>query len=158
MKKIVEQKDASPEEALVQEINTGTYCFDNKALFEALNKVGTDNAQGEYYLTDIVEILKDAGNPVAAYQTEDFDECMGVNDRMALSKSKRVDAPKNQQKHMVNGVSFVDPATTYIDADVVIGSDTVIEAGVQIQEKQKLVKIVLLVHIHVLLTARSVTK
>lgn len=133
VEKIVEQKDASPEEALVQEINTGTYCFDNKALFEALNKVGTDNAQGEYYLTDIVEILKDAGNPVAAYQTEDFDECMGVNDRIALAKANELMRQRINKKHMVNGVSFVDPATTYIDADVVIGSDTVIEAGVQIQ-------------------------
>lgn len=133
VEKIVEQKDTSPEEALVQEINTGTYCFDNKALFEALNKIGTDNAQGEYYLTDIIEILKEAGNTVAAYQTDDFDESMGVNDRMALAKANELMRHRINKMHMVNGVSFVDPATTYIDDGVVIGADTVIEPGVQLQ-------------------------
>ena len=135
VEKIVEQKDTTSEEALVQEINTGTYCFDNQALFEALNKVGTDNAQGEYYLTDIIEILKDAGKTVAAYQTEDFDESMGVNDRIALAKANELMRQRINKMHMVNGVSFVDPATTYIDAGVEIGSDTVIEAGVQLQGK-----------------------
>ncbi|HFD6484180.1 TPA: bifunctional UDP-N-acetylglucosamine diphosphorylase/glucosamine-1-phosphate N-acetyltransferase GlmU [Enterococcus hirae] len=135
VEKIVEQKDTTPEEALLQEINTGTYCFDNQALFEALNKVGTDNAQGEYYLTDIIEILKDAGKTVAAYQTEDFDESMGVNDRIALAKANELMRQRINKMHMVNGVSFVDPATTYIDAGVEIGSDTVIEAGVQLQGK-----------------------
>jgi len=135
VEKIVEQKDTTPEEAMVQEINTGTYCFDNQALFEALNKVGTDNAQGEYYLTDIIEILKDAGKTVAAYQTEDFDESMGVNDRIALAKANELMRQRINKMHMVNGVSFVDPATTYIDAGVEIGSDTVIEAGVQLQGK-----------------------
>ena len=135
VEKIVEQKDTTPEEALVQEINTGTYCFDNQALFEALNKVGTDNAQGEYYLTDIIEILKDAGKTVAAYQTEDFDESMGVNDRIALAKANELMRQRINKMHMVNGVSFVEQATTYIDAGVEIGSDTVIEAGVQLQGK-----------------------
>ncbi|EOB3407121.1 bifunctional UDP-N-acetylglucosamine diphosphorylase/glucosamine-1-phosphate N-acetyltransferase GlmU [Enterococcus hirae] len=135
VEKIVEQKDTTPEEALIQEINTGTYCFDNQALFEALNKVGTDNAQGEYYLTDIIEILKDAGKTVAAYQTEDFDESMGVNDRIALAKANELMRQRINKMHMVNGVSFVDPATTYIDAGVEIGSDTVIEADVQLQGK-----------------------
>ena len=133
VEKIVEQKDTTPEEALVQEINTGTYCFDNRALFDALSKVGTDNAQGEYYLTDIIEILKEEGNTVAAYQTDDFDESMGVNDRIALAKANELMRQRINKMHMVNGVSFVDPATTYIDAGVVIGADTIIEAGVQLQ-------------------------
>ena len=133
VEKIVEQKDTTSEEALVQEINTGTYCFDNRALFEALSKVGTNNAQGEYYLTDIIEILKEEGHTVAAYQTEDFDESMGVNDRIALAKANELMRQRINKMHMVNGVSFVDPATTYIDAGVVIGADTVVEAGVQIQ-------------------------
>lgn len=133
VEKIVEQKDASPEEARVQEINTGTYCFDNEALFTALNKVGTNNAQGEYYLTDIIEILKEDGNTVAAYQTENFEESMGVNDRIALAKANEIMRKRINEAHMTNGVSFVDPASTYIDAGVVIGSDTVIEAGVQLQ-------------------------
>ena len=131
--KNVEQKDATPEEALVQEINTGTYCFDNEALFDALSKVGTNNAQGEYYLTDIIEILKEEGHTVAAYQTDDFEESMGVNDRIALAKANEIMRKRINQMHMVNGVSFVDSATTYIDAGVEIGPDTLIEAGVQIQ-------------------------
>lgn len=133
VEKIVEQKDTTPEESLVQEINTGTYCFDNRALFDALSKVGTDNAQGEYYLTDIIEILKEEGNTVAAYQTEDFDESMGVNDRIALAKANELMRQRINKMHMANGVSFVDPTTTYIDAGVVIGADTTIEAGVQLQ-------------------------
>lgn len=133
VEKIVEQKDASPEEARVKEINTGTYCFDNEALFTALNKVGTNNAQGEYYLTDIIEILKENGNTVAAYQTENFEESMGVNDRIALAKANEIMRKRINEAHMTNGVTFVDPASTYIDAGVVIGSDTVIEAGVQLQ-------------------------
>lgn len=135
VEKIVEQKDTTPEEALVQEINTGTYCFDNRALFDALSKVGTDNAQGEYYLTDIIEILKEEGNTVAAYQTDDFEESMGVNDRIALAKANELMRQRINKMHMVNGVSFVDPATTYIDAGVVIGTDTIVEAGVQLQGK-----------------------
>ena len=76
--RIVEQKDATVEEARVTEINTGTYCFDNELLFSALANLNTDNAQGEYYLTDIIEILKNEGHSVAAYQTEDFNESLGV--------------------------------------------------------------------------------
>lgn len=135
VEKIVEQKDATLEEARVQEINTGTYCFDNQALFDALAKIGTNNAQGEYYLTDIVEILKSEDKTVAAYQTEDFEESLGVNDRMALAKANEIMRARINKQHMVNGVSFIDPASTYIDAGVVIGSDTVIEPGVQIQGK-----------------------
>ncbi|MBV7391410.1 bifunctional UDP-N-acetylglucosamine diphosphorylase/glucosamine-1-phosphate N-acetyltransferase GlmU [Enterococcus sp. ALS3] len=135
VEKIVEQKDATPEEIRIQEINTGTYCFDNEALFDALEKIGTNNAQGEYYLTDIIEILKADGKTVAAYQTEDFEESIGVNDRLALAEANRIMRRRINQMHMVNGVSFIDPATTYIDAGVEIGSDTIIEAGVQIQGK-----------------------
>lgn len=131
--KIVEQKDASEEEARVQEINTGTFCFDNEALFSALQKIDTNNAQGEYYLTDIIEILKKAGATVAAYQMADFDEAMGINDRVALAKANKIMHRRINQQHMMNGVTFVDPETTYINEGVSIGSDTVIEAGVSIK-------------------------
>ena len=90
VEKIVEQKDASVEEAMIQEINTGTYCFDNELLFDALAKLDTDNAQGEYYLTDIIEILKAEGKIVAAYQTDDFNESLGVNDRLARAEANRL--------------------------------------------------------------------
>lgn len=131
--KIVEQKDATPEEARVTEINTGTYCFDNALLFDALANLKTDNAQGEYYLTDIIEILKSQGHSVAAYQTADFNESLGVNDRVALAQANQLMRERIQLKHMLNGVTLVDPATTYIDAAVEIGSDTVIEGNVSIK-------------------------
>ncbi|MHC5372917.1 bifunctional UDP-N-acetylglucosamine diphosphorylase/glucosamine-1-phosphate N-acetyltransferase GlmU [Enterococcus sp. LJL120] len=136
--RIVEQKDATDEEARVTEINTGTYCFDNEKLFKALKKIGTDNAQGEYYLTDIIEILKADGEIVAAYQTKDFEESLGVNDRMALAEANRLMRARINRQHMVNGVSFIDPDSTYVDADIEIGSDTVIEAGVQLQGTTKI--------------------
>lgn len=130
VEKIVEQKDASISEAQVQEINTGTYCFDNELLFEALNQVDTNNAQGEYYLTDIIEILKKADHTVAAYQTENFEESIGVNDRVALAEANRIMRQRINTEHMRNGVSFVDPASTYIEAGITIGAETVIEPGV----------------------------
>ncbi|KAF1304092.1 bifunctional UDP-N-acetylglucosamine diphosphorylase/glucosamine-1-phosphate N-acetyltransferase GlmU [Candidatus Enterococcus willemsii] len=133
--RIVEQKDATPEEAQVKEINTGTYCFDNELLFDALENLNTDNAQGEYYLTDIIEILKADGKNVAAYQTEDFNESLGVNDRVALAEANRLMRERINHQHMLNGVSFIDPAATYIDAGVIIGAETVIEPGVYLKGK-----------------------
>ena len=104
-------------------------------MFEALAKTDTNNTQGEYYLTDIIEILK-KGKAVAAYQMADFDEAMGVNDRVALSTANKIMHRRLNEMHMRNGVTFIDPDTTYIDEGVVIGSDTVIEAGVTIKGKQ----------------------
>lgn len=130
VEKIVEQKDASVSEAQVQEINTGTYCFDNELLFEALNQLDTNNAQGEYYLTDIIEILKKADHTVAAYQTENFEESLGVNDRVALAEANRIMRKRINTLHMQNGVSFIDPESTYIEAGITIGAETVIEPGV----------------------------
>lgn len=133
VEKIVEQKDASDEEARIQEINTGVFCFDNESLFSALDKIKTNNSQGEYYLTDIVEILKKEGKSVAAYQMDDFEEAMGVNDRIALAQANKIMHKRLNTMHMQNGVTFVDPENTYIDEGVEIGSDTVIEAGVVIK-------------------------
>lgn len=131
--KIVEQKDASEEEQAVQEINTGTYCFDNKALFETLQKVNNDNAQGEYYLPDVVEILKEEQERVSAFQLDTMDEALGVNDRVALAEASRLMKERINEAHMRNGVTFVDPANTYIESDVTIGADTVIEPGVYLK-------------------------
>lgn len=133
--KIVEQKDATPEEAAVQEINTGVYCFNNRELFAALHQLSNDNAQGEYYLTDVIGILKQAGKQVGAFQMDDFTESMGVNDRAALANATRVMQQRINTRHMQNGVTMIDPATTYIDADVQIGNDTVIEPGVVLKGK-----------------------
>lgn len=131
--KIVEQKDASEAEKKVQEINTGTYCFDNKVLFETLKQVGNDNSQGEYYLPDVIEILKEQGEPIFAWQSEHFHETMGVNDRVALSEAEKWMKKRTNEHWMREGVTIVDPENTYIGADVTIGRDTVIEPGTMIQ-------------------------
>jgi UDP-N-acetylglucosamine diphosphorylase/glucosamine-1-phosphate N-acetyltransferase len=131
--KIVEHKDASEEERLVTEINTGTYCFDNEALFRAIDQVSNDNAQGEYYLPDVIEILKNEGETVAAYQTGNFQETLGVNDRVALSQAEQFMKERINKRHMQNGVTLIDPMNTYISPDAVIGSDTVIYPGTVIK-------------------------
>ncbi|MGX6962000.1 bifunctional UDP-N-acetylglucosamine diphosphorylase/glucosamine-1-phosphate N-acetyltransferase GlmU [Vagococcus xieshaowenii] len=131
--KIVEEKDASEEERLVQEINTGTFCFDNKALFDSLEKVGNDNEQQEYYLPDVIGILQAQDEIVAAYQMSEFAESIGVNDRKALAVATAAMRRRINEQHMVNGVTFVNPEATYIDVDVEIGNDTLIEAGVSLK-------------------------
>lgn len=133
--KIVEEKDASEAERLVAEINTGTFCFDNKLLFESLAKVGNDNEQGEYYLPDVISILQTQNEIVAAYQMDDFSESIGINDRKALSTATTTMRRRINEKHMVNGVTFINSEATYIDADVEIGNDTVIEPGVMLKGK-----------------------
>lgn len=130
---IVEQKDATEEQRKVTEINTGTYCFDNQALFEALKLVKNDNAQGEYYLPDVIEILQKQGEIVSAYVTDNFDETLGVNDRFALSQAEEIMRARINERHMRNGVTIINPATTHISADAVIGSDTVIQPGCVIE-------------------------
>ncbi|OKL35771.1 bifunctional UDP-N-acetylglucosamine diphosphorylase/glucosamine-1-phosphate N-acetyltransferase GlmU [Domibacillus mangrovi] len=127
--RIVEHKDATGEERSIKEINTGTYCFDNKALFEALKNVSNENVQGEYYLPDVIEILKAAGEIVSAYQTDSFNETLGVNDRVALSEAERIMRSRINEHHMRAGVSIIDPLNTYIGPDVEIGTDTVIYPG-----------------------------
>lgn len=126
VERIVEEKDATPEEKAVTEINTGTYCFDNRYLFETLKKVGNDNAQGEYYLPDVIEILKNEGETIAAYVTPSFEETIGVNDRAALSVAEEIMKKRINEQHMRQGVTIIDPNTTYIGADVQIGRDTII--------------------------------
>jgi bifunctional UDP-N-acetylglucosamine pyrophosphorylase / glucosamine-1-phosphate N-acetyltransferase len=135
VEKIVEHKDASDEERMITEINTGTYCFDNQALFDALDLVNNDNIQGEYYLPDVLEILKNKGEIVSAFKTTDFAETLGVNDRVALAEAEKTMKQRINKQHMQNGVTIIDPATTYIGADVEIGADTVILPGTMILGK-----------------------
>ncbi|TLQ41669.1 bifunctional UDP-N-acetylglucosamine diphosphorylase/glucosamine-1-phosphate N-acetyltransferase GlmU [Ruoffia tabacinasalis] len=136
--RIVEQKDANEEEQAITEINTGTYVFNNKALFEALDKVGNENAQGEYYLPDVISIMKEAGDTVKAFTMDNFDEAIGVNDRIALAEATRLMTKRINEKHMRNGVTFVNPTATYIEADVEIGQDTLIESGVSLKGNTKI--------------------
>ena len=133
VERIVEEKDANEVERQVQEINTGTFCFDNQAMFEALAQVGNNNAQGEYYLPDVIGILQEKGEIVSAYQMKEFKDSIGINDRMALAEATKTMRQRLNRQHMVNGVTFVNPEATYIDATVVIGNDTVIEAGVSLK-------------------------
>lgn len=132
---IVEQKDATPEQQQVQEINSGTYCFDNKALFDALRQVDNNNSQGEYYLTDVISILRTQGETIAAFAAEDADELLGVNDRVALSQAESYMRNRLAIHHMREGVTIIDAASTYIGADVVIGRDTVLLPGTMLEGK-----------------------
>ncbi|MBP1932459.1 bifunctional UDP-N-acetylglucosamine diphosphorylase/glucosamine-1-phosphate N-acetyltransferase GlmU [Ammoniphilus resinae] len=129
VERIVEHKDATAEEREIREISTGIFCFDNQKLFAALAEVRNDNVQGEYYLPDVIEILTKQNEIISAYQTDDSEEGMGVNDRVQLSYAEQVMRRKINEGHMRNGVTLIDPATTYIEADVVIGRDSIIEPG-----------------------------
>ncbi|KIL52512.1 bifunctional UDP-N-acetylglucosamine diphosphorylase/glucosamine-1-phosphate N-acetyltransferase GlmU [Jeotgalibacillus soli] len=135
VQRIVEHKDANDVERGVKEINTGTYCFDNKALFEALEKVNNDNVQGEYYLPDVIEILQSQGDTIGAFQTPLAHETLGVNDRVALSEAEQLMRVRINEQHMRNGVTLIDPASTYISSDASIGQDTVIYPGTVIEGK-----------------------
>jgi len=132
---IVEFKDLLESQKDITEMNTGEYCFDNKALFEALSQVTNDNAQNEYYLTDVIGIMNHQGLKVDAYKIDDFDEVGGINDRVALAQSTQFLRDRINREHLLNGVTIVDPSNTYIGRDVVIGHDTIIEPGCIIKGK-----------------------
>ncbi|HAQ07744.1 MAG TPA: bifunctional UDP-N-acetylglucosamine diphosphorylase/glucosamine-1-phosphate N-acetyltransferase GlmU [Bacillus bacterium] len=138
VEKIVEHKDATDQERSINEINTGTYCFDNKLLFEAIHNVSNENVQGEYYLPDVIEILKNDGEIVSAFVTDSFSETLGVNDRVALAEAERTMKRRTNEFHMRNGVTIIDPDNVYIGTDVTIGQDTVIYPGTTISGKTEI--------------------
>jgi len=127
--KIVEEKDATKEEKSIKEINTGIYCFDNEKLFRALLNVKKNNNQGEYYLTDVIEILHSEGEIVSAYKTQDYTETIGINDRFVLAEAEKILRMRILKRHMYNGVTIIDPKSTFIEQDVVIANDTIIYPG-----------------------------
>ncbi len=127
--RIVEHKDANEEELTINEINTGTYCFDNKALFEALEKVDNDNAQGEYYLPDVIEILKKENEKISAYLMTDQEESIGINDRVALAEAEAIMKRRINKSHLQNGVTITDIENTYIGPNVEIEQDVIIYPG-----------------------------
>ncbi|GGB12860.1 bifunctional UDP-N-acetylglucosamine diphosphorylase/glucosamine-1-phosphate N-acetyltransferase GlmU [Macrococcus hajekii] len=133
VERIVEEKDASFEEKLINEVSSGTFCFDNQALFEKLALVKNDNAQSEYYLPDVIRLLKEDDARVEAYTTEYFEETLGVNDRVNLALAEKLMRRRINQMHMLNGVTLIDPDTTYIDSEVEIGQDTIIHPGVSLK-------------------------
>ena len=131
--RIVEQRDATPEEAAIKEINPSFYAFDGAALFAALKKVGTGNVQGEYYLTDVPAILKADGKAVRAEILADEVDAYGINDRRQLAKTHELMQQRIQDRLMLEGVTIVDPRSTYIDARAKIGRDTVIRPFTMIE-------------------------
>ena len=125
--KIVEEKDASVAEKLVQEINTGCYAFDSQELLKSLDQIRPDNSQAEYYLTDCPRILKKAGQTVLALRSFDMVEALGVNTREQLAEVTRTLLRAAMSRWMVNGTTIVVPEQTFIDPQVQIGTDTIIE-------------------------------
>ncbi|WP_270640881.1 bifunctional UDP-N-acetylglucosamine diphosphorylase/glucosamine-1-phosphate N-acetyltransferase GlmU [Longibaculum muris] len=135
VKGIVEFKDLLDCQRDITEMNTGEYCFDNQALFNALSKVTNQNAQNEYYVTDVIGIMDGQGLRVDAYKIDDFNEVGGINDRLALAEATQILKDRINREHLLNGVNIVDPSNTYIGRDVVIGVDTTIEPGCIIKGK-----------------------
>jgi bifunctional UDP-N-acetylglucosamine pyrophosphorylase/glucosamine-1-phosphate N-acetyltransferase len=130
--KIVEEKDATDSEKLVQEINTGCYAFDSQSLLASLDKITPNNKQGEYYLTDCPRVLKDSGKTVVALEAFDMVEALGVNTREQLAEVTRTLQQVAMSRWMVQGTTIVMPEQTFIDPQVLIGADTVIEPFTQI--------------------------
>lgn len=121
---IVEHKDCSDDQLLITECNSGFYCFDKEFLFDALDRVSTENAQGEYYLTDVLGLAYEAGKTVVALVTEEPSECLGVNSRKQLAEATACLQARINDHHMANGVTIMDPNTTWIGPDATIAPDT----------------------------------
>ena len=136
--KIVEHKDANEDQRKVREINTGIYIFQGLALNASLGGLENDNVQGEYYLTDCLELILKAGGKVGAVVAEDEKEFFGVNSRVQLAEAANFMKERINRRHMENGVTIADPQNTYIDADVKIGMDTVILPGCVIEGKTEI--------------------
>jgi bifunctional UDP-N-acetylglucosamine pyrophosphorylase/glucosamine-1-phosphate N-acetyltransferase len=130
IERIVETKtpgDATPEELAIKEVNTGTYAFALGPLFDALEQVGTDNAQGEMYLGDALPLMRAAGHSVVAYLTDDEAVSLGINTRADLAQVQGYARRRILHRHMLAGVTIADPDSTFIDANVRIGEDTTVE-------------------------------
>ncbi|MHB8126042.1 MAG: bifunctional UDP-N-acetylglucosamine diphosphorylase/glucosamine-1-phosphate N-acetyltransferase GlmU [Desulfitobacteriaceae bacterium] len=138
--RIVEEKDATPEERKLQEINTGTYCFKFVELKEALSRITPKNAQGEYYLTDVFNIFLAKGAKVLTHCTPDGDEALGINNRSQLAEAEKIYHQRIRQYWMNEGVTIVDPASTFINAEVKLAPDvtllpfTILRGKTQISE------------------------
>jgi bifunctional UDP-N-acetylglucosamine pyrophosphorylase / glucosamine-1-phosphate N-acetyltransferase len=126
VERIVEHADATPDERKTKEVNTSVWVFDRAALRAALTKVDRSNAQQEFYLTDVVAVLKEKGEPVEAFQAEDPTEALGANSRAELADIGALMRRRINVRHMLDGVTIVDPASTFVDAGVTIGRDTIL--------------------------------
>jgi len=131
--KIVEEKDTTLYEKMIDEINIGVYAFKKKDLFRYLNKIPLNKKKKEYYLTDIITILRQAGKKINCVSVKDMTECFGVNSRSELAQANDIMKKRVLQRFMDNGVTVVDPLTTFIDYDVCIGRDTIIHPNTIIE-------------------------
>jgi bifunctional UDP-N-acetylglucosamine pyrophosphorylase/glucosamine-1-phosphate N-acetyltransferase len=131
--KIVEEKDADSQQKKVKEINSGIYCFKAKDLKESLSGLNNNNNQGEYYLTDVIEILKNKGKKIGGYKLTDFTEIMGVNSRVQLAEAEKIMRKRILNKLMEEGVTIIGPDNTYIDKRVKVAKDTIIYPGTIIE-------------------------
>ena len=131
--RIVEQADASPDEAAITEINTGIFCFRRGLLAPALRRIEPDNAQGEYYLTDVVEVLAETGHNVTSLVADDPDETHGINDRIQLAAAEHELRHRINRAWMEQGVTLVDPDRTHLDATVDLERDVTLYPGTMLQ-------------------------
>jgi bifunctional UDP-N-acetylglucosamine pyrophosphorylase / glucosamine-1-phosphate N-acetyltransferase len=130
---IVEERDATLEQRAIDEVNTGIYCFRRDLLGPALRRVTPANAQGEYYLTDVVGVLHDAGHPVDTVTIDDPAEAQGVNDRAQLAATEAELRQRITRRWLLAGVTMLDPASTYIDTTVQLGRDVTLFPGTMLQ-------------------------
>ncbi len=135
---IREEDDATEKEKKIKEINSGVYCFDSHLLAEALTELNCDNAQGEYYLTDTLDYIRKKNAGIISVITDDPLEITGVNDRRNLARAEKIMREKINNFHMDNGVTIIDPSTTYIDSGVEIGQDTIIYPFTYIEKESKI--------------------
>ncbi|MDQ0300160.1 bifunctional UDP-N-acetylglucosamine pyrophosphorylase/glucosamine-1-phosphate N-acetyltransferase [Salibacterium salarium] len=133
VERIVEHKDATKEQTAIHEVNSGIFCFDNNLLFHALDQVSTDNQQQEYYLPDVIEILKRQGKKISAVSAENVEESFGINDSSQLAHVEEIYQTRIMEYHRQNGVTITDPSSTSIEAGVTIGKHTVIEPRTQLR-------------------------
>jgi bifunctional UDP-N-acetylglucosamine pyrophosphorylase/glucosamine-1-phosphate N-acetyltransferase len=131
--RIVEHRDATAEERAIDEINTGFYVFKRSLLVPALRRLTPNNDQGELYLTDVIAVLAEAGHPVASYEATDRGEMLGINDRAQLAAAEAELRRRTNRAWLERGVTMLDPATTYIDASVRLGTDVTLFPGVVLQ-------------------------
>jgi bifunctional UDP-N-acetylglucosamine pyrophosphorylase/glucosamine-1-phosphate N-acetyltransferase len=132
--KIVEFKDCDEDQRLINEINTGIYCVNNELLFKHLNDISDNNAQKEYYITDLIEIFHRNGYDIQGLPVSDVNEVMGINDRIDLAKATSWLQNRINTEWMRQGVTFIDPTSTYVEEDVVIGEDTILYPNVYLQK------------------------
>jgi bifunctional UDP-N-acetylglucosamine pyrophosphorylase/glucosamine-1-phosphate N-acetyltransferase len=135
--RIVEERDASPTQRHIKEINSGIYAFDLPPLFDALRNIASQNAQGEFYLTDLIAIYRRRKLPVETLFVETAQEIRGINSRSELAEVSRLVRQKKNEELMAAGVTFIDPATTYVDPEAEIGADTVLHPGVIIEGRTR---------------------